>query len=306
MSDLVTGEAVVLDLRLAKLPTRAMAFGLDLVVMLLAFLVLITITSGTLGTVDDALAAAVSLVLVLAVFVGYPVTVETLTRGRSVGKIALGLRVVREDGGPIRFRQALTRGLAGLIIDFGVFSLFTGVVALITSLASPRGRRVGDMLAGTMVLRERVPVRPVPVVPMPPPLAGWAAGLELSGLPDSVALSARLFLHRASDLEPSVRASLGQRLATQVAGHVSPAPPPGTPCEPYLAAVLAERRRREEARLAANRPVPTAPPAPAPPAPPPPAPSRRGPSPWADPAPVQSSGADAAPHRAPDGFAPPG
>lgn len=291
MNDLVTGEAVVLDLRLAKLPTRAMAFGIDLAVMLLAFLVLIAITAGALGTVDDALAAAVSLVLVLAVFVGYPVTVETLTRGRSIGKIALGLRVVREDGGPIRFRQALTRGLAGLIIDFGLFSLFTGIVALVTSLASPCGRRVGDMLAGTVVLRERTPVRPVPVVPMPQPLAGWAAGLELSGLPDPVALSARQFLHRASDLEPGVRASLGQALATQVAGHVSPAPPPGTPCEPYLAAVLAERRRREETRLATNRPV-------APVVPPPPDPSI--------PMPARSTRTDAAPRGDSDGFAPPG
>jgi uncharacterized RDD family membrane protein YckC len=267
MNDPVTGDAVLLELRPAKLPSRALAFGIDLLVMVPAFLLLLTVAAGPLSTVDDALAAAVALVLVLAVFIGYPVTVETLTRGRSVGKIALGLRVVREDGGPIRFRQALTRGLAGFVVDFGVCSLFTGAIAVISSLASPRGRRVGDLLAGTVVLRERAPVRSVPAVPMPGPLAGWAAGLELSGLPDAVALSARQFLQRATDLDPAVRRSLGERLAGQVASQVSPAPPPGTPPESYLAAVLAERRRRAEARLTDDRPRSPIGPAPAPPPP---------------------------------------
>jgi hypothetical protein len=102
---------------------------------------------------------------------------------------------------------------------------------------------------------------------MPGPLAGWAAGLELSGLPDAVALSARQFLQRATDLDPAVRRSLGERLAGQVASQVSPAPPPGTPPESYLAAVLAERRRRAEARLTDDRPRPPIGPAPAPPPP---------------------------------------
>lgn len=285
MSDLVTGEAVVVELRLAKLPTRALAFGIDLLVMVAAFVVLITVGSGVLDTADPALVAAVALTLALAVFVGYPVTVETLTRGRSVGKIVLGLRVVREDGGPIRFRQALARGLAGFIIDFGVFSVFTGAVALFSSLASPRGRRVGDILAGTVVLRERVPVRAAATVPMPGPLAGWAAGLELSGLPDAVALSARQFLHRAADLDAGVRATLSRDLATQVAGYVRPAPPPGTDPEPYLAAVLAERRRRAENRRNGEPSAPTAP---------------------ATGAPTHSSDAGVPARRDPGGFAPPG
>jgi len=72
----------------------------------------------------------------------------------------------------------------------------------------------------------------------------WARGLELSGLPDSVALPAQEFLIRAQDFDPEVRSSMAEGLAAQVAGHVSPAPPPGTQPEEYLSAVLAERRRR--------------------------------------------------------------
>ena len=54
---------------------------------------------------------------VVLVFAGYPILMEWLTRGRTLGKIWLGLRVVRDDGGPIGFRQALVRGLAGLLIE---------------------------------------------------------------------------------------------------------------------------------------------------------------------------------------------
>ncbi|MGH3565126.1 MAG: RDD family protein [Pseudonocardia sp.] len=256
MSDLVTGDAVVVELRLARLASRALAFGIDLALMAMAFLLLILLAAatGTFTTVDDAFAATVALVITLAVFVVYPVTMETLTRGRSLGKIVLGLRVVREDGGPIRFRHALARGLAGFVVDFGLLSLFTGAIGLISSLASTQGRRVGDMLAGTVVVRERVPVARAAEVLMPPQLAGWAASLALSQLPHAPALSARQFLQRAGDLDPQVRVSLGAALAGQIAAHVSPAPPIGTPAEAYLAAVLAERRRREEVRLTAQQP----------------------------------------------------
>ncbi len=254
VSDVVTGDAVVLELRLARVPTRTLALAIDLVIMLVALGTLVAIATGALESVDDALGAAIGLAVTLAVFVGYPVTLEALTRGRSVGKIALGLRVVRDDGGPIGFRQALTRGLAGFIVDFGVLSLFTGVIGLVSSLSSEHGKRIGDVLAGTVVLRERVPGRQVDPVPMPPPLAGWAGGLELSGLPDDLALAARQFLLRCDQLDPQVRASMAAGLAGEVAARVSPAPPPDTPAEPYLAAVTAQRRIREQARLGGRPP----------------------------------------------------
>ncbi|MPZ64031.1 MAG: RDD family protein [Pseudonocardiaceae bacterium] len=254
MSDVVTGDAVVLELRLARVPTRALALAIDLAIMVTALGVLLAIATGALESVDDALGAAVGLTVTLVIFVGYPVTLETLTRGRSVGKIALGLRVVREDGGPIGFRQALTRGLAGFIVDFGVLSLFTGVIGLVSSLSSEKGKRIGDVLAGTVVLRERVPGQQADPAPMPPPLADWADGLELSGLSDDLALAARQFLLRCDQLDPEVRASMAASLASEVAARVSPAPPPGTPAEPYLAAVTAQRRIREQARLSGRPP----------------------------------------------------
>jgi uncharacterized RDD family membrane protein YckC len=277
--DAVTGNAVELELRPARLASRAIALAIDVGVMLLAFgvLLLVLALSGLVDGVDTALATAVGLVVSLSVFVGYPVVVETLTRGRSLGKLAVGLRVVREDGGPIRFRHALTRALAGFVVDFGVLSGFTGAIGLICSLVSARGRRIGDVLAGTLVVWVRVPAPADPApVEMPPQLRAWAATLSLSGLPDPLALQVRDFLRRAPRLTPRARTSLGAAMAAEVAA-LTAEPPPGTPPEEQLSAVLAERRRREDERLAAQRPSAPGDPADpdrwrsAQPAPPPPA-----------------------------------
>lgn len=286
---LVTGDAVVLELRLAKLASRGLALGIDLAVQLTVLFAGVLVVGGLLGSADAALAAAAGLTFYVAVIVGYPAAMETATRGRSLGKLAMGLRVVREDGGPVRFRHAFVRALLGVVEIWLTF----GSVALITSLASRQGRRLGDYLAGTLVVRERVPVAGHPVAPMPPPLAGWAAGLDLSRLPDDLALAARQFLTRAGELSPAARDDMGSRIATAVAAVTAPAPPPGTPPWAFLAAVLAERRRRELARMgvpAYGAPPPpyVAPPPPygAPPPPRPPDPAPRSdvpPGPFAPP-----------------------
>ena len=96
---------------------------------------------------EGSLALTLILVFLVLILVGYPVLLETLSRGRSLGKLAVGLRVVRVDGGPIRFRHALTRGLAGFVIDFWALGVF-GAVAVVVSLCSSDGRRVGDFLGG--------------------------------------------------------------------------------------------------------------------------------------------------------------
>jgi uncharacterized RDD family membrane protein YckC len=202
---------------------------------------------------DLALLAAISILITAGVLVGYPVTFETLTRGRSLGKLALGLRVVREDGGPIRFRQALVRGLTGFFVDFWVLGL-GGVVAVFVSLASAKGKRVGDYLAGTVVIQERIPATQVTPPAMPVGLAGWAAGLNVAALPDGLALAVRQYLARYSQLDPGAREVLGARLAAEVCGHLGlPVSANGWAPE-HLAAVLAERRAREEARVWAPAP----------------------------------------------------
>ncbi|MEV4894545.1 RDD family protein [Nonomuraea sp. NPDC055795] len=262
MSEVVTGDAVVVEVRVAQMPSRAVAVVIDMLVqgvLMIGFAVLLI---NFAGISDSALFAAANIVMVVLVIVGYPVLFETATRGRSLGKLALGLRVVGDDGSPERFRQALMRGLAGVM----EFWMFSGAPALISSLVSQRGKRLGDVFAGTIVISERAPRDTTQAIVMPPQLAAWAARLELSQLPDEVASAARQYLSRWYDLAPAVQHEMGVRIANQVASYVSPAAPGGAPPHAYLSAVLAERRRREEVRLARH----TRPPAPwtQPPAPP--------------------------------------
>ena len=85
---------------------------------------------------------------------------------------------------------------------------------------------------------------------MPPPLAAWAAQADMAALPTGLALAVRQFLGRLPQIDPASRAAIGGRLAIPVSEYVAPAPPPGTPPEAFLAAVIAARRDRDGARLA--------------------------------------------------------
>ncbi|EYR62234.1 hypothetical protein N866_10440 [Actinotalea ferrariae CF5-4] len=241
--EILIGEGVVLDARPASFATRVLGSLLDLAVQALVVIVLALLVPVVATGLDAAMLAALTIGLVVLVLVVLPTTVETLTRGRSVGKLVVGIRVVRDDGGPVRFRHAVLRALVGV----GEIWLTAGSVALITSLVHPKGKRVGDILAGTYAVRVRGGQRTLPPVPMPPELAAWAAGTDIRRLPDGLALSTRQFLGRAMSLNPASRAALGVRLAAEVEAYVAPGPPPGTHPERFIAAVLAERRDREYA-----------------------------------------------------------
>ncbi len=196
---------------------------------------------------DAALGAAIVLVSLVSVIIGYPVLFETLSRGRSPGKAAMGLRVVRDDGGPVRFRHALTRALVGVLVDFN--PLLVGAVGVVVSLSSAKGKRVGDMLAGTVVIRERVPTStavagrrcrrtwpagprrcrcPACRTPWPWRPARWSAGWRNSS--------------------PRSAQSLSRQLAEEVLAALGTTAPGGTDPVSILSAVLAERRTRDLAR----------------------------------------------------------
>ncbi len=271
MSQLVTGEAVALDLREAALPSRLLAAFLDGLVQF-ALLMLLMFIFSVAGASNDAAAAAEIILILVGVGLVYPVMLETLWKGKTLGKAALGLRVVRDDAGPISFRHAFVRGLLGFFVERPGLTFYSAGV--ITSLLNSKGKRLGDLAAGTFVIQERVSGSHTFHAVMPPPLAAWAQTLDLSRLPDDLALSIRSFLSRAPQMSEASRADLGHRLATAVGSVTTPPPPPGTPGWAYLTAVLAERRRRAELSVVPAAPVahvsaPVPPPAAEPPPPPP-------------------------------------
>ncbi|GAA0606944.1 RDD family protein [Kribbella sandramycini] len=259
MSQLVTGEAVVLQVRIARMPTRALACAIDVLVQGMALGLILSLVFGFLIGTDssESLAAALIILTVLLVVVGYRLVMETLTRGRTLGKYILGLKVVRDDGSSIRFRHALVRTLMWFFVDFAPwFAASPGIVA---SLMNKEGKRIGDMVAGTVVIRERHQPMASPPLFVPSQLVQWAQSLELSQLPDDLANTARDYLARFVELDVAARAALGETLAFRFSELTAPAPPQPMIAPAFLSAVLAERRRRELIRLATARPAATGP-----------------------------------------------
>jgi len=243
--DLVTGEAVALDLPPASIGSRIVSGLIDVVVTMILFVAAIFVFVVAALQADYALIWAAFIATMIVVFLVYPATMETLTRGKSLGKLACGLRTVRDDAGPITFQHAFVRALVGFVEIY----VLSGGPAFFSALMSSRGKRLGDYAAGTYVVRDRVRLRLAPPTLMPPPLAGWARSADMASLPIGLALAVRQFLGRLPTLDPASRNSIGTRLADQVSRYVAPAPPPGTPPEAYLAAVIAARRERDQARL---------------------------------------------------------
>jgi uncharacterized RDD family membrane protein YckC len=255
----VTGEAVALELRPAKLPSRALAVLLDLAVSMTAYLIVTIGLLAATAALDDAARIAVSIASFVLLLVGGPIAVETLSHGRSLGKLAFGLRVVRDDGGPIRFRHALVRGAIGVVEILMTF----GIIACIASLVSARGRRLGDVFAGTLVVRERIPVGHTAFVPPPPPwLAGRFSGLDLSAVPDGLWLAIRQYLTRMRQLDPQVGGAMAERLASDLAARTGAPAPQGVPAAAYLAAVVQERQARDARRAFGGGSAPAVPGAP--------------------------------------------
>jgi len=239
----VLGEGVVVDARAASFAVRMLSGLIDaFAIYTIATLLIVAASAVGLGAGDRAATVAVLVAVVFALVV-LPVGVETLTRGYSLGRYALGIRIVRDDGGPIRFRQALVRGLLGVLELW----MTAGGLAVVVTFFNSRGKRLGDIMAGTYALRTRSGgVRLTPLV-MPPHLAGWARSADIRPLPDGYALAARQYLARATALDPASRARLGQDLAARLEPFVAPGPPLGTPPDLFLAALLVERRERDYA-----------------------------------------------------------
>ncbi len=243
--DLVTGEAVALDLPPAGLAIRTASALLDVLVTFALLLVVLFALSLAAASRGEALLWVAYIGSLVTVFVVFPTVMETFTRGRTLGKLATGLRTVRDDAGPITAQHALVRSLIGFIEIYAT----SGVPAFLSAMLSQKGKRLGDYAAGTYVVRDRVRLSlPSPPV-MPPHLSRWATAADITSLPTGLALGVRQYLGRVDQITPASRDLLGRQLAERVQQHVAPPPPPGTRPEDFLAAVVATRRDRDLTRL---------------------------------------------------------
>jgi uncharacterized RDD family membrane protein YckC len=243
--ELLTGEAVALDLRPTSVVLRMAGALID-------YLLYIVVTGGLLWLafsaaaalgVPEELGAAISIACVVLGLVLLPAVVETAAQGKSLGRLAVGDRIVRDDGGAIAFRHAVIRSFVGLLEIVFTF----GGLAVVVAMLNARAKRLGDLLAGTYSQYERVAAVSPQTFGVPVELAEWASTADVARLPAALSRRIAQFLRQAAGHLPATRERIARDLAAEAAGFVSPVP--GGDPELFLAAVAALRREREATAL---------------------------------------------------------
>jgi uncharacterized RDD family membrane protein YckC len=242
---ITTPEGVELDLQLAGLGSRFLAQLLDLTIKGIAIL-LLALALSLLGLTGWAIFVPSAVLILYA----YDVVFETFGGGRTPGKRANKLRVVRVGGEPVDFASSAIRNVLRLI-DGLPTSYIPGIISI---LATQRNQRLGDLAAGTIVIREE----PQPVIargPVPGP--GWlppgaapppvaaplGPGWDVSRVGIDEVAAVRSFLERRWSLEPQPRAALAQQLAAALWPKVGGAPG-GLPPEAFLEQLAAQKAAR--------------------------------------------------------------
>jgi uncharacterized RDD family membrane protein YckC len=239
---IVTPEAVVLDVETAGFASRVLAGLLDLTMqVVLIFFLTLVLSVAFVG--DESGTITAFAVIFFLVFFGYPIAFETLLRGRTPGKMALGVRAVTIDGAPIRLRETTLRAMGGvvdLLLPPG------GVTGALFVLLTPRHQRVGDLIAGTIVIRdpERFVVTPALWFSAPPGLEAYAETIDPTAITVEQYTVIRSFLTRGSALAPAVRNTIAIDLANRLAAEIRHVPPQWVPPEAFLICAMARSQRR--------------------------------------------------------------
>lgn len=243
--EILSGEAVAIDVQPVGFVMRALGALIDMVIAVLIFvsILLLQVWLGANGLLSEHTGRMLSIIGAVVAFVVYPLTIEMATRGRSVGKLAVGGRIVRVDGGSITFRHAFIRALLGVLEIY----LTLGGAAVICGALTARSQRLGDLVAGTYSQRVRNPRLPIHAPQLPPSLAGWATVADVARMPDRLARRISQFLSTIDRLTPSARMSIAHELALEASDYVNPVPPVSP--EELLRGITVLRRQREHRAL---------------------------------------------------------
>ena len=214
-AEVETPERVRFRYRLAGPTRRAAAYLIDLLIRMGVLIVLALVVRLAFGMGEGADQASQGVILVILFVLewGYYVAFESIWSGRTPGKRALGIRVMKEGGYPLGFVDSVLRNLLRAA-DFLPAGYATGLLVMIPDA---RFRRLGDRVAGTMVVMEERGALPAPLAVSPPPTAA-----ELEPYPQRPRLTAwereglELFLRR-TDLGPARRQELAEMIAPGLA-----------------------------------------------------------------------------------------
>ena len=246
--DIETPEHVAVRLELAGVGSRAAAALVDTLIVV-ALLVLLQFAAGAmdlwhLGAALEGWVLAFAILLSFLTFFGYFAAFEALNGGRTPGKQALGIRVVMETGHAVTPTAAMVRNLVRLLDCY--FPLLPFLPGLVMVFLQRRNQRLGDLAAGTIVVRDRPvdwglgPLPPAEVVPEPVETGPPELSDEEFRLLDQ-------FLARSGQLD----AALEVRLATELARRFQDRIPRRTAdADAYLTTLHAEEQRKRRSRFA--------------------------------------------------------
>jgi len=243
--EVLSGEAVVLDVQPIGFLLRAAGAAIDMFIGYVVLLLWMILRQWLLdlGVISGAVDQIANVVSIVFCFLVLPVAVEVITRGRSLGKLAVGGRIVRIDGGAIGFRHAFIRGLLGVLEVYMTF----GGVAILVGAFNARSQRLGDLVAGTYSQRVRTPRLVVSEPVLPPALLSWAQIADVARMPDRLARRISQFLQTSPNMVPVARTRVAQNLLAEAAPFVSPIP--AAPPEMVLVGITVLRRERERRAL---------------------------------------------------------
>lgn len=231
--EISTSEGIVVEMRIAGIGSRSLAWLLDALIIG-AVLVLVGLGGVLLGGWDAATALGVSSLAGLVLPIVYLVAFETLNGGRTIGKMAAGIKTVKVSGAPIGFAAALVRALL-LVFDIA----FAGI-GLVTMLLTNKSQRIGDLAAGTVVVRDRVRTLSAnqrPAIPSGPALEHrW----DVTAVTEPEIGAIRRLLERAGSLPAGRRSELAGELVARIAPRVGGVDRTYQP-EEFLTRVLQEK-----------------------------------------------------------------
>lgn len=269
-----TPELVAIEMPLAGIGSRFIAILVDYLVFAFAFLVFILLAViaapafSLFGGMSATWAVGIVILIVFVVHWGYFALFEAFSNGRTPGKRVAKIRVIHQSGRGINFVESLARNLVRFVDNLPGFY----AVGIIVIFISPRNQRLGDMVAGTLVVRDREAESPAwsdagtrtitapalaaepaaPAAGSPQTSAGvWGGPPHLRVTLSATAL-ARLsvsdlevlegFFSRRLDMDLTIRGALASRIATALCAKSGLAIPQDTSVETFLEAVAHQIR----------------------------------------------------------------
>lgn len=243
--EVLSGEAVAIDVQPIGFLLRALGALIDMLLGFAVFIlwIFLRIWLTDAGVLDEATDRIATVAALVVSFVVLPITMEVALKGRSLGKLAVGGRIVRVDGGAAGFRHAFIRALLGVLEIYMTF----GGLAVLTGAFNARSQRLGDLVAGTYSQRVRTPQLLSHVPVLPPGLHAWAQIADVARLPDRLARRISQFLQSAPRMVPTARERVAWDLLAEATPFVSPLP--AAPPEEVLVGITVLRRERERRAL---------------------------------------------------------